>query len=385
MPSTNRLRAIGRPPDRRAAPRRRPPGSSGRRRPWCSPLGEVDLARVGDRHLATADPEDLLFRGHARHDTPRHVRQRRCGPIDGLSIRRPPVRREVKARRRRPHRRRDQPMQYALLIYGAEPTERLPRTSGPRRWQATTPSPSTSATRGAAQGRRGARTRPPPPRPSASSTARRSRPTGRSPRRRRRSAVLPGRGRRPRRGDRLRGDDPGREDRLRRGPAVWDYGRGRGAAGAASAGELTRRRPSQAADRAGRRPRGRRPPVPRGAGPGGRDADPGHSATSTSPRRPSRTRSSAPSRPGRSAASRPTPGAWITTTARNRAIDRLRRRKRLVEKTEVARPRGGARGGAARRSTPDAAEDADARSPTTGCGSSSRAAIRRSRWTPGSR
>ena len=29
------------------------------------------------------------------------------------------------------------------------------------------------------------------------------------------------------------------------------------------------------------------------------------------------------------------PGAWITTTARNRAIDRLRRRKRLVEKTEI--------------------------------------------------
>ena len=29
------------------------------------------------------------------------------------------------------------------------------------------------------------------------------------------------------------------------------------------------------------------------------------------------------------------PGAWITTTARNRAIDRLRRRRRLVEKTEV--------------------------------------------------
>src|SRR4029079_19204956 len=28
------------------------------------------------------------------------------------------------------------------------------------------------------------------------------------------------------------------------------------------------------------------------------------------------------------------PGAWITTTARNRAIDRLRRRKRLIEKTE---------------------------------------------------
>lgn len=29
------------------------------------------------------------------------------------------------------------------------------------------------------------------------------------------------------------------------------------------------------------------------------------------------------------------PGAWITTTARNRAIDRLRRRKRLVQKTET--------------------------------------------------
>ena len=29
------------------------------------------------------------------------------------------------------------------------------------------------------------------------------------------------------------------------------------------------------------------------------------------------------------------PGAWITTTARNRAIDRLRRRKRLAEKSEL--------------------------------------------------
>ena len=29
------------------------------------------------------------------------------------------------------------------------------------------------------------------------------------------------------------------------------------------------------------------------------------------------------------------PGAWITTTARNRAIDRLRRRRRLIEKTET--------------------------------------------------
>ena len=32
-----------------------------------------------------------------------------------------------------------------------------------------------------------------------------------------------------------------------------------------------------------------------------------------------------------------TPGAWITTTARNRAIDRIRRARRLVEKTDVLR------------------------------------------------
>jgi len=29
------------------------------------------------------------------------------------------------------------------------------------------------------------------------------------------------------------------------------------------------------------------------------------------------------------------PGAWITTTARNRAIDRIRRRKVLAEKAEL--------------------------------------------------
>ena len=36
------------------------------------------------------------------------------------------------------------------------------------------------------------------------------------------------------------------------------------------------------------------------------------------------------------------PGAWITTTARNRAIDRIRRRRRLVEKTEELRREAGA-------------------------------------------
>jgi len=35
------------------------------------------------------------------------------------------------------------------------------------------------------------------------------------------------------------------------------------------------------------------------------------------------------------------PGAWITTTARNRAIDRLRRRRRLAEKTEALRHEAG--------------------------------------------
>ena len=46
-------------------------------------------------------------------------------------------------------------------------------------------------------------------------------------------------------------------------------------------------------------------------------------------------RSSARSRRGPQRGVPDNPGAWITTTARNRAIDRLRRRKRLVEKTEV--------------------------------------------------
>ena len=72
----------------------------------------------------------------------------------------------------------------------------------------------------------------------------------------------------------------------------------------------------------------------------------GSPATSTSPRRRSRTRSSAPSRRGRVRGVPDNPGAWITTTARNRAIDRLRRRKRLVEKTEELGARGDDRVGA---------------------------------------
>ena len=40
------------------------------------------------------------------------------------------------------------------------------------------------------------------------------------------------------------------------------------------------------------------------------------------------------------------PAAWITTTARNRAIDRLRRARRLAEKTELLRHEGTMGGGA---------------------------------------
>ena len=75
-----------------------------------------------------------------------------------------------------------------------------------------------------------------------------------------------------------------------------------------------------------RRARGRRrPPVPARVGAGGRDPDP-------RPRRLRPRRGGGPggvrgrrSSAGRATASRDNPGAWITTTARNRAIDRLRR------------------------------------------------------------
>ena len=49
------------------------------------------------------------------------------------------------------------------------------------------------------------------------------------------------------------------------------------------------------------------------------------SATSTSPKRRSRRRSSSPRERWPTAGVPPNPGGWITTTARNRAIDRLRR------------------------------------------------------------
>ena len=51
------------------------------------------------------------------------------------------------------------------------------------------------------------------------------------------------------------------------------------------------------------------------------------------------------------------PGAWITTTARNRAIDRLRRRKRLTEKIETL-ARDATTESALRAIDPEPAEDA---------------------------
>ena len=80
-------------------------------------------------------------------------------------------------------------MQYVLLIYTPEPTEASRRRGAwPPRW--TEYNAFTEHVRDAARCRPARRsTRWPRRRPSASSTARRSRPTGRSPRRRRRSAA----------------------------------------------------------------------------------------------------------------------------------------------------------------------------------------------------
>ncbi len=70
------------------------------------------------------------------------------------------------------------------------------------------------------------------------------------------------------------------------------------------------------------------------------------------------------------------PGAWLITTARNRAIDRIRRDRTLAAKTRLLE-------------RPQVAEDPmDERpppSPTSASSCSSPAAIRRSRSTPRSR
>src|SRR5918998_512655 len=58
---------------------------------------------------------------------------------------------------------------------------------------------------------------------------------------------------------------------------------------------------------------------------------PGPRATSPSRRTPSRT----PSPPRSSAVPPRNPGAWILTTARNRAVDRIRREQTLARKTRL--------------------------------------------------
>ena len=204
--------------------------------------------------------------------------------------------------------------------------------------------------------------RPRRPRPSAS---RRPDDHDRRPVRRDQGAarrLLPRRGRRPRRGDRLRRDDPRCDARLasRSGP-IWDYGAG---------AERRRRRPTPAdaaADRV-------RPPPTRSstacsarsrAGRSRRSS--GSSATSTSPRRPSRTRSSRALETWPERGVPANPGAWITTTARNRAIDRLRRRRRLAREDRGAGARGRRRGRAGRHRA-GRGGGRRCRSPTTGCG-----------------
>ena len=69
----------------------------------------------------------------------------------------------------------------------------------------------------------------------------------------------------------------------------------------------------------------------------------------------------------------PVPGAWLTTTAHRKAIDRLRREARRKEKYEEA------------LMLTTTLPSRSAPSTTTGCGSSSPAATPRSRWRRGLR
>ena len=69
----------------------------------------------------------------------------------------------------------------------------------------------------------------------------------------------------------------------------------------------------------------------------------------------------------------PNPGAWLTTTATRKAIDRLRRESHRDDKHQAAQH-------AVRRHSARSRPD---RSTTTGSGWSSSAAIPLSRWRPG--
>ena len=71
------------------------------------------------------------------------------------------------------------------------------------------------------------------------------------------------------------------------------------------------------------------------------------------------------------------PGAWLITTARNRAIDRIRRNRVLAEKTRLLE--------VAAQAAEDPMDDAPPPSPTSASSCSSPAAIRRWPSTPRSR
>ena len=290
-------------------------------------LREVDLVRVGDRDLAAADPEDLL-----RVGMPERYRGRLRAPrVDTaparVSIWRAP---------------------FVVMVTAAR---RAAATA--RRHRDALPAPDLH--------RRGARPRPLPGEASAEIEAYNA--FGEWLRER---GMFLGRRGAPADVDRDHGPRPRRPDDATDGPfaetkeALGGYylieaadldeaieaaaripgararARSRSARSASSSpADADRRAPlPSAADAASRR----RPPVPRGIGPGGRDAHP----------RPRRLRPRRGGGPGR-VRRRPralaargvpdNPGAWITTTARNRAIDRLRRARRWSRR----RRRSGAR------------------------------------------
>ena len=220
-------------------------------------------------------------------------------------------------------------MQYILLIYGAEPTESLPEdqmlaemegynafTAHVRERGAMMAGEALHADRIGDDG-------PGPGRPDGHDR----RPVRRDQGAARR--VLPRRGGRPGRGHRVCRDDPGREARLHRGPADLStsaQSRGRDRAGRRRRiVELTATH--EVVDRLFREEQGRAvATLIRVLG----DFDLAEEAVQEA------FIAALETWPERGIPANP--GAWITTTARNRAIDRLRRRRRLVEKTaEIAR------------------------------------------------
>ena len=222
--------------------------------------------------------------------------------------------------------------------------------------------------------------RPPPRRGSAPAehhrhhhpdarTARWSRPTGRSPRPRSSSAATtssrPRTSTRPRRS--RRASRPSRYGGAIEVRPIMEIPRTRRASAVAPGADTLARRAAMD-DRRLLRPRVR-------ADPG--DADPPGAATSISPRRRCRTPSRRRSSSGRRRARPHNPRAWIVSTARHKAIDRLCARQRA--------PRQAARAQIESRPAPASSRaPRTARSPTTACASSSPAAIRRSpsrrRW-----